>query len=236
VKPEIIVALDYSDIKPVKDIVTKIGNSVSWYKVGLELFVSCGQEALEFLKSENKNIFLDLKFHDIPNTVAGALHSSLKYGVDMVNVHAQGGVEMMKTAADSMREECLKRNVKVPLVIAVTLLTSLDEKYLHKYNIGFNTTADYVLHLAKTVQEAGLDGVVSSAKETGIIKSALGTDFITVTPGIRPLDSSVDDQKRVVTPADAKKLGTDYIVVGRPITKAEDPYLAACRISEEMGK
>jgi orotidine-5'-phosphate decarboxylase len=234
VKPEIITALDYSDIKPVKEIVRRIGSAVSWYKVGLELFVSHGQEALEFLKSENKNIFLDLKFHDIPNTVAGAMHSSLKYGVDMVNVHAQGGVEMMKTAADSMREECARRGVKAPLVIAVTLLTSLDEKYLEKYNIGFSSSADYVLHLAKTVQEAGLDGVVSSARETGIIKTALGADFITVTPGIRPLDSSADDQKRVVTPADAKKLGTDYIVVGRPITKAEDPYLAAVRISEEM--
>jgi orotidine-5'-phosphate decarboxylase len=234
VKPEIITALDYSDIKPVKEIVRRIGSALSWYKVGLELFVSHGQEALEFLKSENKNIFLDLKFHDIPNTVAGAMHSSLKYGVDMVNVHAQGGVEMMKTAADSMREECARRGVKAPLVIAVTLLTSLDEKYLEKYNIGFSSSADYVLHLAKTVQEAGLDGVVSSARETGIIKTALGADFITVTPGIRPLDSSADDQKRVVTPADAKKLGTDYIVVGRPITKAEDPYLAAVRISEEM--
>ncbi|QAR33583.1 orotidine-5'-phosphate decarboxylase [Geovibrio thiophilus] len=233
-KPEIIVALDYSDIKPVREIVKKIGSAVSWYKVGLELFVSCGHEALEFLKTENKNIFLDLKFHDIPNTVAGALSSSLKYGVDMVNVHAQGGVEMMKTAADSMREECAKKGVKAPLVIAVTLLTSLDEKYLEKYNIGFSTPADYVLHLAKAVREAGLDGVVSSAKETGVIKTALGADFITVTPGIRPLDSSADDQKRVVTPADAKKLGTDYIVVGRPITKAEDPYLAADRISEEM--
>lgn len=233
-KPEIITALDYSDIKPVKEIVRRIGSAVSWYKVGLELFVSHGQEALEFLKSENKNIFLDLKFHDIPNTVAGAMHSSMKYGVDMVNVHAQGGVEMMKTAADSMREECARRGVKAPLVIAVTLLTSLDEKYLEKYNIGFSSSADYVLHLAKTVQEAGLDGVVSSARETGIIKTALGADFITVTPGIRPLDSSADDQKRVVTPADAKKLGTDYIVVGRPITKAEDPYLAAVRISEEM--
>ncbi len=233
-KPEIIVALDYSDIKPVKEIVRRIGSAVNWYKVGLELFVSHGQEALEFLKSENKNIFLDLKFHDIPNTVAGAMHSSLKYGVDMVNVHAQGGIEMMKTAADSMREECARRGVKAPLVIAVTLLTSLDEKYLEKYNIGFSSSADYVLHLAKTVQEAGLDGVVSSAKETGIIKTDLGADFITVTPGIRPLDSSADDQKRVVTPADAKKLGTDYIVVGRPITKAEDPYLAAVRISEEM--
>lgn len=233
-KPEIIVALDYNDLKPVKEIVGKIGSAVSWYKVGLELFVSCGVSALDFLKEQQKNIFLDLKFHDIPNTVAGALFSSLKYGVDMVNVHAQGGAEMMKTGADSMREECFKRGVNTPLIIAVTLLTSLDESYLRNNKIDFKNTEDYVLHLAKTAKDAGLDGVVSSAKETSIIKNCLGRNFLTVTPGIRPLDASVDDQKRVVTPLDAKKLGTDYIVVGRPITKAEDPHLAAIRISEEM--
>lgn len=232
--PEVIVALDYGDIKPVKEIVKKVGSAVEWYKVGLELFVSCGPEALEFLRLEGKKIFLDLKFHDIPNTVSGALLSSLKYGVDMVNVHAQGGLDMMRTSALALREESVKRGVRPPLVIAVTLLTCLDEAYLHKNRLGFDSAESYVLHLAETVKEAGLDGVVSSARETKAIKSALGKDFITVTPGIRPVDSFVDDQKRVVTPLDAKKLGTDFIVVGRPITKAEDPFLAASRIKEEM--
>ena len=232
--PKVIVALDYGEMKPVKEIVKKIGSAADWYKVGLELFVSCGPEALDFLRSEGKKIFLDLKFHDIPNTVSGALLSSLQYGVDMVNVHAQGGVEMMKTSALALREESAKRGVTPPLVIAVTLLTSLDEAYLIKNKLGFAGAEDYVLHLAETVKEAGLDGVVSSARETSVIKSVLGKDFITVTPGIRPADSSTDDQKRVVTPLDAKKLGTDFIVVGRPITKAADPFLAASRIKEEM--
>lgn len=232
--PEVIVALDYGEIKPVKEIVKKVGSAVEWYKVGLELFVSCGPEALEFLRLEGKKIFLDLKFHDIPNTVSGALTSSLQYGIDMVNVHAQGGVEMMKSSALTLRDESIKRGVRPPLVIAVTLLTSLDESYLTKNKLGFNAAEDYVLHLAQTVKEAELDGVVSSARETAVIKSMLGKDFITVTPGIRPADASVDDQKRVVTPFDAKQLGTDFIVVGRPITKAADPFLAAMKIKEEM--
>jgi orotidine-5'-phosphate decarboxylase len=141
---------------------------------------------------------------------------------------------MMRAAADKVREESGRRGIKAPLVVAVTLLTSLDEHYLEQYKIKFAGSSDYVKHLAGIVRESGLDGVVSSAKETEMIKNSIGSSFITVTPGIRPLDASVDDQKRVVTPADAKRMGTDFIVVGRPITKAADPYAAAMKISEEM--
>ncbi|PLX68303.1 MAG: orotidine-5'-phosphate decarboxylase [Denitrovibrio sp.] len=233
-KPEIIVALDFDNVDAAKKIVKSAGDAVTWYKVGLELFVADGQKVIEFLKNENKKIFLDLKFHDIPNTVTKAVLTSLKYETDMVNMHTQGGPEMMKTTVEKIDEYCDKTGVPRPLLIGVTLLTSLDEAYLNIMKLGFATSRDYVLHLAGLAKASGLDGVVSSAQETPAIKSALGYDFITVTPGIRPASASVDDQKRVVTPKDAKDMGTDFIVVGRPITKAPDPKKAAMEIQEEM--
>ncbi|WP_022850246.1 orotidine-5'-phosphate decarboxylase [Limisalsivibrio acetivorans] len=231
-KPEIIVALDYSELEPVKGIVESVGDAVNWYKVGLELFVSCGPDALSYLADKGKKVFLDLKFHDIPNTVSKVCLSSLKYGVSMMNMHVQGGEEMMKTAVDKVSESA---GDKRPLMLGVTVLTSLDENHLSQYGIVTPDTASYVLKLAEIAKRAGMDGVVSSAKETQIIKENLGEDFITVTPGIRPASASVDDQKRVVTPADARQMGTDYIVVGRPITKADNPKEAAEAIKEEMG-
>lgn len=233
-KPEIIVALDFDNVDDAKKIVKSAGDAVTWYKVGLELFVSDGQRVIEFLKNENKRIFLDLKFHDIPNTVTSAVLASLKYETDMVNMHTQGGPEMMKTTVEKINEYCDKSNVAKPLLIGVTLLTSLDEAYLNIMKLGFEKSRDYVLHLADIAQKSGLDGVVSSAQETPAIKEALGDKFITVTPGIRPASASVDDQKRVVTPKDAKDMGTDFIVIGRPVTKASDPKKAAMEIKEEM--
>jgi len=233
-KPEIIVALDFDNVDAAKKIVKSAGDAVTWYKVGLELFVADGQRVIEFLKNEDKKIFLDLKFHDIPNTVTSAVLASLKYETDMVNMHTQGGPEMMKTTVEKIDEYCAKTGVARPLLIGVTLLTSLDEDYLKLNRIGFESSRDYVIHLAETAKKSGLDGVVSSAKETPFIKESVGKDFITVTPGIRPLTASVDDQKRVVTPKDAKDMGTDFIVIGRPVTKAEDPKKAAMEIREEM--
>ncbi|XOB64982.1 orotidine-5'-phosphate decarboxylase [Deferribacteres bacterium DY0037] len=233
-KPEIVVALDFDNLDAAKKIVESADDAVSWYKVGLELFVADGQKVIEYLKLKEKKIFLDLKFHDIPNTVVGAVMSSLKYETDMVNVHTQGGSEMMRTTVDKINEYCLKNSVKRPLMIGVTLLTSLDESYLELNQIGFKTSREYVIHLAKTARESGMDGVVSSAQETPFIKDVVGKDFITVTPGIRPKTASVDDQKRVVTPKDAKDMGTDFIVIGRPVTKSADPKKAAMEIQEEM--
>ena len=233
-KPEIIVALDFDNLDAAKKIVKSAGDAVTWYKVGLELFVADGQRVIEFLKTEDKKIFLDLKFHDIPNTVASAVMASLKYETDMVNMHTQGGPEMMKISVDKVNEHCDKHSVTKPLLIGVTLLTSLDEAYLNIMKLGFEKSREYVLHLADMAQKSGLAGVVSSAQETPAIKSALGKEFITVTPGIRPASASVDDQKRVVTPKDAKDMGTDFIVIGRPVTKADDPKKAAMDIQEEM--
>lgn len=233
-KPEIVVALDFDNLESAKKIVESAGDAVTWYKVGLELFVADGQRVIEYLKQQNKKIFLDLKFHDIPTTVTNAVLASLKYETDMVNMHTQGGPEMMKTTVEKIDEYCAKNGVARPLLIGVTLLTSLDEQYLKLNKLGFESSRDYVIHLAKTAKESGLDGVVSSAQETPFIKEAVGSDFITVTPGIRPKTASVDDQKRVVTPKDAKEMGTDFIVIGRPVTKAADPKKAAMEIQEEM--
>jgi len=233
-KPEIIVALDFDNVDSAKKIVESAGDAVTWYKVGLELFVADGQRTIEYLKKMDKKIFLDLKFHDIPNTVNSAVMASLKYETDMVNMHTQGGPEMMSTVVSQIDEYCAKKSVQRPLLIGVTLLTSLDESYLRLMKLGFDTSRDFVLHLAETAKNSGLDGVVSSAQETPFIKEALGDSFLTVTPGIRPASASLDDQKRVVTPKDAKNMGTDYIVIGRPVTKAADPKKAALAIKGEM--
>jgi orotidine-5'-phosphate decarboxylase len=234
VKPEIIVALDFKDFDSAKNMINELGNNIDYYKVGLESFVSFGPQLIELLKDKDKKIFLDLKFHDIPNTVASVALASLKYGVDIINLHVQGGIEMMKVTADKIKEKCIEKNIKKPLLIGVTLLTSLDKNYFDDYKINFDDTMDYVLHLATLAKNSGLDGVVSSAKETKIIKDNLGNDFITVTPGIRPSFAVANDQKRVVTPKDAKELGTDFMVIGRPITQAENPVKAIKLIKEEL--
>ncbi len=230
---QLITALDYHDIKPVEELVAKLGDKVDYYKVGLELFVSNGYKVIEFLKSKDKKVFLDLKFHDIPNTASQAVAVACSYGVDMVNVHTQGGYDMMRACVDKCNEAGVKYG-KRPLLIGVTLLTSLDSKHLGEYGIVESVPEQYVKLLAKSAKESGLDGVVSSALETVAIKEALGSDFITVTPGIRLKDDSVGDQKRVVTPSMAKEFKTDYIVVGRSITAAADPILAVDMITKEM--
>jgi orotidine-5'-phosphate decarboxylase len=235
-KPEIVVALDFDNIDSAKNIVEQASDAVTWYKVGLELFVSDGQRVIEYLKNQNKKIFLDLKFHDISNTVQKAVLASLKYETDMVNIHTQGGYEMMKSVVDKVNNVCEHENISRPLLLGVTLLTSLDEEYMKSLKIGFSSSREYVLHLAGLAKKAGLDGVVSSAQETPFIKENLGASFKTITPGIRPSDASVDDQKRVVTPYDAMKMGTDFIVVGRPITQADDPKAAALAIAQEMNE
>lgn len=230
---ELIVALDFDNESDAKNVVEKAGEHIGYYKVGLELFVSSGPAIIDWLKSRGKKVFLDLKFHDIPNTASRAVLSAAGYGVDMVNIHVQGGVDMMKMCVDSLNDLCVSKNIERPLLIGVTLLTSLDDNHLKEYDI-MSSSEDYVLKMAVLAKSSGLDGVVSSAKETKIIKDSLGKDFITVTPGIRPLGADVTDQKRVVTPKDALLLGSDYIVVGRPITKAKDIEKASIEILREI--
>lgn len=233
-KPIPIIALDTPDLKAAKSLVLQLGKSINFYKVGLEAFIGCGEGIIDFLKDKEKKIFLDLKFHDIPNTVASAALACLKYNIDILNVHAQGGTEMMKTTSDRLKEACGKAGHKKPMLVAVTLLTSLAQDYLKTYCINFSNPTDYVLHLAELAKKSGLDGIVSSPQEVKMVKSKVGNDFLTITPGIRPEWSVKNDQQRVVTPKMAADLGCDFIVIGRPVTAANDPFLAATKIIEEI--
>ena len=231
---DIIVALDFSDFSKAADLVTDLSDTVDFYKVGLEAFISCGEKLIHFLKSNDKKVFLDLKFHDIPNTVASASLACLKYDIDMLNVHAQGGSQMMSTVSTEINQHCSKYNLQKPYLIAVTLLTSLNDDHLKEYKINAKNTLEYVVDLAKITQKSGFDGVVASAIEVSAIKNTLGDDFLTVTPGIRPAWSVKNDQQRVVRPSEASKLNCDYIVIGRPITANSKPYEAAEKILEEL--
>lgn len=228
-KTQLIVALDTDSKTQAMEIVSELGDSVEWYKVGKQLFTIEGPSIVRELKNLNKKVFLDLKFHDIPNTVAQAVIASAGLGADMINFHASGGSKMIKTAVT----ECRKINQNV-LLIAVTVLTSMDQESLAE--IGLNTTPlEQVLRLAKISELAGANGVVASSHEAEEIKNAANNkNFITVIPGIRPAGSQLDDQKRVMTPTEAAKKGVDFIVVGRPITKAENRQEAAKNIQNEL--
>ena len=221
--PQLIIALDFQDADAALRMVKGIGEAGTFYKVGLELFIAEGSKLLSSLTDMGKKIFLDLKIHDIPNTAAQATLSSLAHGASIIDLHTQGGVEMMKRSAETLTEACVKKGAPKPLLVGVTLLTSLDEDHLKKHNIAFGTVREYVLFLAGLAKSAGLDGVVSSAHETEAIKKVIGSDFITITPGIRVAGENANDQKRVVTPEDAARLGTDFVVIGRSITGSANP-------------
>ena len=218
--PKIIVALDYAQAEDALELVKQLDPTLCRLKVGKELFTAAGPQFVEQLVKANFGVFLDLKFHDIPNTVAKACTAASNLGVWMLNVHASGGFEMMQAA-----QEAVQNSPKKPLLIAVTVLTSMNQASLKQ--IGIQTDlATHVLNLATLTQQAGLSGVVCSALEANMLRTALGQDFCLVTPGIRPANASLDDQSRVVTPADALKNGASYLVIGRPITKAANPLKA----------
>jgi orotidine-5'-phosphate decarboxylase len=223
---ELIVALDVATENDALELVDQTGDAVTWYKVGKQLFTSCGPSVIKQLKDRNKRVFLDLKFHDIPNTVASAIRSASDLGVDMTNVHASGGPAMLTAAAEAAKANSL-------LLIAVTVLTSMDQNELSAIGIQDDMT-DQVLRLAKLTAECNLDGVVCSPWEISVIRDSLGSNFKLVTPGIRPASVQKDDQKRVMTPAEAADAGADFIVVGRPISKAEDPFSAAKAVRSEL--
>ncbi len=231
--PELIVALDFSSSEEALKLVDVLGEDVTHYKVGLELFSRAGIEMVEALSKRKKKVFLDLKFLDIPNTVISAAKVAIEAGVWMYNVHALGGREFLLKVAEHNREYSEKLGKKPPLLIAVTVLTSMSEEDLRSIGIE-RSVEEQVSRLSFLAKECGLNGVVCSAKEVKKIKENLGKEFLTVTPGIRPAWASKNDQKRVVTPHDAAELGADYIVVGRPITRAENPKDAARAILKEL--
>lgn len=224
----VIIALDFENKERTLDFLKKFKNEKLFVKVGMELFYSEGPAIIKEIKALGHKIFLDLKLHDIPNTVKGGMKSLARLGVDMVNVHAAGGIKMMQAAYDAF-DGVQNR----PKIIAVTQLTSTSKEAMNNEQGIPGDVIDSVLRYAKCAKEARLDGVVCSPLEVRAIKNSLGEDFLTVTPGIRP-QAVNDDQVRVTTPLDARGLGTNYIVVGRPITKAEDPYKAYLEIRKDF--
>ncbi len=229
----LIVALDVRSLDEAKKLVETLGETVNFYKVGMELFYRMGSSVLRYLTAQGKEVFLDLKLHDIPNTVAEGLCSLMEEKVSLLNVHASGGYTMMKTAAKRLREEAARRGVFAPKIVAVTVLTSLGEAEWREMG-QTEPIAEKVVRLAKLAQRAGLDGVVASPQEAAAIRRACGNDFIIVTPGIRPLEANPDDQSRVASPAEALRNGATHLVVGRPIRTADNPRAAAQAILEEM--
>jgi orotidine-5'-phosphate decarboxylase len=203
-------------------------------KIGSQLFTGAGPAAVEAALKRGFGVFLDLKFHDIPNTVAGAVREATRMGVTMLNVHAAGGVAMMRAAADSATKAAKDLGVRRPVCIGVTVLTSLDRKGLDEIGVAGNVEA-HVLRLADRARDAGLEGCVASPQEIGLLRRALGPTWIIVTPGIRTAQS-IDDQKRIATPTIAIRAGADAIVVGRPITAAPDPHAATVAILAEIAQ
>jgi len=228
----VIIALDFKSKEETINFLDKFQNEKLYVKVGMEAIYGQGFELIKEIKERGHQIFLDLKCHDIPNTVKAAMRQLARLGVDMVNVHASGGIAMMKAAIDGLEEG--KVTDQRPLCIAVTCLTSLDQSILEKEVLIEKPLEDVVLHWAKNAKEACLDGVVCSPLESKMIHENLGEDFLTVTPGIRLLEDSVDDQKRVTTPTIAKELTSSYIVVGRTITKAKNPLETYVKVVEEF--
>lgn len=224
----IIVPLDFNTAEQALELVAKLQPDLCRLKVGKELFTKAGPVLIEKLIEKDFDIFLDLKFHDIPTTVAKACAVAADLGVWMVNVHASGGSEMMSLA----REE-IEKKPHHPLLIAVTILTSMNQEALTELGIQCSVE-EQVMRLAQLTSDAGLDGVVCSAHEVKMLRDNLGEEFKLVTPGIRPSDANIDDQKRVMTPAQAINAGSDYLVIGRPITQAADPGQALEDISEEI--
>lgn len=227
---DVIIACDFSGKNEVMDFLALFKEEKPYVKIGMELFYSAGPDIVKEIKQKGHKIFLDLKLHDIPNTVKKSMAVLSGLDVDMCNLHAAGTKAMMTAALEGLTRPDGTR----PLLIAVTQLTSTDEERM-KNELLINTPIDeVVMHYAKNASDAGLDGVVCSPLEAGKVKNVCGKDFLTVTPGVRFADGDIGDQKRVTTPAEAKKIGSDYIVVGRPITAADDPVAAYKRCVKEF--
>lgn len=246
IKDKIIVALDVPTFDEAQKLIDELDDAVNIFKVGLQQFTAYGPFVVRYLQARGKKVFLDLKYHDIPNTVANAMRSAVSLGVPsghepvneqghkiesfeplfMTNLHAAGGFEMMRAAAEAVKEQSRQLNVTPPITIAVTVLTSDPDD---------GNVSERVLERAKLAKEAGLDGVVASAQETEMLRREMGRDFVIVTPGIRPAGADIGDQQRIATPSNALSWGSSFLVIGRPIVKAENPREAALNILESIG-
>lgn len=229
-KEKLIVAIDTDEYEKAVELIDSLENSVDIYKVGLENYIASRGKTVDYLREKGKKIFLDLKFHDIPNTMKSAVKAAVKDGVWLMTIHVSDR-EGMRQCALAAKEEAERLGIEKPLVVGVTVLTSLSDSDLSDIGCNLNTE-ETAIKRAKLAKESGLDGVVCSAREVSKIVEACGEDFITVCPGIRPKSAEVGDQKRVVTPADAIKNGASVLVVGRPITKADEP----CKVADEIVK
>lgn len=234
IRKKLVLALDVEDIEEAKNLVDELSPYIGTFKVGLQLFCGYGLEIVNYIKEKNADFFLDVKLHDIPNTVEKASFNVIKNGANFFNVHATGGIEMMKAAKKGATEASIKFGAKKPLVLAVTVLTSINQETLKNELSNEKSIEDFVIQLAKNAKLAGLDGVVASAKELKAIKRELGDDFIVLTPGIRPSWSAANDQQRITTPSKAFEDGADFIVLGRAVTKAQDRIEAMKKIYDEI--
>lgn len=232
-RERLIVALDVDTLDQAQALVHQLAGEVGMFKIGKQLFTHAGPQAVRLVQELGGEIFLDLKFHDIPNTVAKAAVEATRLGVKMFNVHASGSLEMMRATVKEVRRVCRQEKRRRPIMLAVTVLTSLNQDDLQRVGVE-RKVADQVVRLALLTKEAGMDGVVASPHEVADIREACGRRFVIVTPGIRPADAGRNDQQRVMTPRDALRAGVDYIVVGRPIVEATDPVAAARSIVAEM--
>lgn len=231
-KKDVIIACDFASPEATYAFLDNFKDEKPFIKIGMELFYAGGPEIVRELRRRGHKIFLDLKLHDIPNTVRKAMKVLSALDVDMVNVHAAGTIEMMRAAKEGLTREDGTR----PLLIAVTQLTSTSQEAMQEQLLINETIGNTIIKYARNAAEAGLDGVVCSPLEAGIVKEACGKDFLTITPGIRFADSAADDQVRITTPARAREIGSDFIVVGRPITASADPVAAYRRCVEEFCK
>lgn len=231
-RDRLIVAIDTDNFDKAKELIDQLEDSVDIFKVGLEQYVATKGKTVDYLKEKGKKVFLDLKFHDIPNTMKNAVRAAVRDNVWLITIHVSD-LESMRQCALVAKEEAEKLNIEKPIIVGVTVLTSLSNTDLQ--DIGCNmTTEELVIKRAKLAKKAGIDGIVCSAKEVDKIVKVCGADFVTVCPGIRLSTSSLEDQKRVVTPAQAIKNGARYLVVGRPITQSKNPKQSAIDIVREI--
>jgi len=231
---KIIVALDVSTFDAARELMDQLSGQPVAFKVGNQLFTSVGPDIIKEVKRRGRTLFLDLKFHDIPNTVARASESATELGVDIFNIHISGGLEMMRDAAQATKARASELGIKKPIVLGVTVLTSLNEAIFQgDFDSGRNLQ-DQIIYMAKLAQRSGLDGVVASPQEIKLIRKVCGDDFVIVTPGVRPEWASRDDQKRTMTPSEAISAGANYVVIGRPIRNSPEPAAALERVLQEL--
>lgn len=233
-KDRLIIALDVDTTEAALAVIDRLGDDITTFKVGFELFVSAGPSVVQRIHERGKRVFLDLKYHDIPNTVAKAAAAAARMGVFMFNVHASGGLDMMQRTVSTVNEVCEKSGLARPKIIAVTMLTSMTSEVLKNELTIPHPVRTQVKTLAALAKKAGLDGVVASPREISLIKEHCGSEFLVVTPGIRPSWTPPDDQRRTATPQEALRDGADFIVMGRAILNAEDPLRALELVSLEM--